>query len=75
VERALVGIWEEVLGRDGIGIHDNFFDRGGHSLLGARVLARVRTTIGPELPLRSVFEHPTVASLARAIEEAKAATV
>jgi FkbM family methyltransferase len=75
VERTLLGIWKEVLGLDRIGIHDNFFDRGGHSLLGAKMLVRVRTTIGSELPLKSVFEHPTVARLARAIEEYKPTTV
>ncbi len=73
LERALAGIWADVLGQPAIGIHDNFFDRGGHSLLGARVLARVRSALGPELPLRSVFEHPTIASLAAVIEQVQAA--
>ncbi|MGK5532497.1 amino acid adenylation domain-containing protein [Streptomyces sp. URMC 129] len=71
VERVLAAIWQDILGRDRIGVHDNFFDQGGHSLLGARLLARVRTALGPELPLKTVFEHPTVAELAGAVEAAR----
>jgi amino acid adenylation domain-containing protein len=69
VEEALVGIWGEVLVRDRIGVHDNFFDLGGHSLMAAQLLARVRDTFAVEVPLRELFDMPTVAGLARRLEE------
>ncbi len=70
VEEKLAGIWEEVLERERIGAGDSFFDLGGHSLLATRVISRVRTVFGVELPVRAVSEHPTVADLAREIEKA-----
>jgi acyl carrier protein len=68
-EEVLAEIWREVLGLDRIGIHDNFFELGGHSLLVTQVLARVREAFHVELPLRRLFEAPTVAELAAAVEE------
>jgi acyl carrier protein len=68
VEQALAGIWEEVLGVDRVGIHDNFFLLGGHSLLAAQVLARVRARLGVQMRLEHVFTRPTVARLAERIE-------
>jgi len=63
VEEVLAGIWTEVLKLDRVGIHDNFFDLGGHSLLVIRVVSRVRDAFQVDLPLRAVFENPTVAGL------------
>jgi amino acid adenylation domain-containing protein len=65
VEEALAAIWSEVLGRSAIGGRENFFDIGGHSLLAAQTLARVRETFGVEVPLKSMFDEPTIAALAR----------
>jgi acyl transferase domain-containing protein len=70
VEHQLCEIWQELLGIAPIGIHDNFMELGGHSLLGARMAARLRTSFGVELPLQAMFESPTVAELAVAIERA-----
>ncbi|HWK11078.1 MAG TPA: SDR family NAD(P)-dependent oxidoreductase, partial [Vicinamibacterales bacterium] len=69
-ERAIAAIWQDVLGGAMPGIHDNFFESGGHSLLAAQVLARVKHECGVELPLRALFEAPTVQALAQRIDEA-----
>src|SRR5205085_896322 len=68
IERALVQIWQEVLGIDQIGIYDNFFDLRGHSLLGTQVVSRVREILQIEMPLRYLFQSPTVAGLAEQIK-------
>ena len=67
VEEALVAIWALVLGRERVGIYDNFFDLGGHSLLITQVISRVREGLQVELPLRMLFEKPTIADFAEAI--------
>ncbi|MFP5265313.1 MAG: non-ribosomal peptide synthetase, partial [Blastocatellia bacterium] len=68
-EKALADIWAEMLAVDKVGIYENFFDMGGHSLLGTRLIARIRDEIHVELPLRVVFEAPTIAEQALAIME------
>ncbi len=69
-EEMLAGVWAEVLGLGRVGIHDNFFDAGGHSLLATQLMSRVRATFGIDMPLRLLFESPTVAELARHVESA-----
>jgi acyl-coenzyme A synthetase/AMP-(fatty) acid ligase len=63
-ECALVAVWREVLGSETIGVHDDFFNAGGTSLLATRVSARIRAELGRPMPLRRLFEHSTVARLA-----------
>jgi amino acid adenylation domain-containing protein len=68
LESQLVTLWETVLGTVPIGIHDDFFALGGHSLLGARMIAEVHDALGADLPLRALFEAPTIAQFAETIE-------
>jgi amino acid adenylation domain-containing protein len=70
IEEVLVKLWSKVLGCAQVGIHDTFFELGGHSLLATQLLARVRAMLGVELPVRAVFETPTVAAFARRVEQA-----
>ncbi|WP_437528303.1 amino acid adenylation domain-containing protein [Sorangium sp. So ce726] len=69
-EEAVAGIWAEVLDLKAVGVDETFFEIGGHSLLATRVISRVRAAFQVELPLRTLFDHPTVARLARAVDEA-----
>jgi acyl carrier protein len=64
IEELLAGIWCEVLGLKEVGIHDNFFELGGHSLLATQVISRLRKAFQVQIPLRSLFEYPTIAGLA-----------
>lgn len=68
LESALGEIWMQLLGRKHIEIHDRFFELGGHSLLATQLISRIRDRFGVELPLRSIFETPTIAELAEKIE-------
>ncbi len=70
IEEILAGIWERVLGLKRIGRDDNFFELGGYSLLATRIISRVRESFAVELPVRSIFEWPTLAELSERIEEA-----
>lgn len=72
VEQTLTEIWSEILGAGRIGVHDSFFDLGGHSLLATRVISRVQQTFQVDVPVRSMFEPPTIAALAERIESAMA---
>ena len=68
VEQKIVAILSELLGVEGVGVNDNFFFLGGHSLLGTQLIARVRDAFGVELSLRCVFDSPTAAELSEEIE-------
>jgi hypothetical protein len=66
-QELIAGIWAEVLQVKSVGIHDNFFDLGGHSLLATQALARMREALRAEIPLRRLYEKPTVAELAESL--------
>ncbi|HKV10754.1 MAG TPA: amino acid adenylation domain-containing protein, partial [Thermoanaerobaculia bacterium] len=70
VEEVLAGLWAGLLGRERIGVHADFFDLGGHSLLATRLIARVRGTFDVDLPLSALFQAPTLAGFAAAVEDA-----
>jgi amino acid adenylation domain-containing protein len=85
LEEILCGIWTEVLSwndvelpervqAEGVGLTDNFFALGGHSLLAMQVIARIRKSLGMQLPIRALFEQPTVSDIARVLREMGGAT-
>jgi hypothetical protein len=69
-ERAIAALWEEAFGIDRVGIRDNFFDLGGHSLLMLRVHAKLRDTLKTDISIVRMFQHPTIQSLARHLDGA-----
>jgi acyl carrier protein len=73
VEIELAKIWASLLKTEELSVHDDFFDLGGHSLLATQVVSRIRKTFEKEIPLRSIFDAPTVAKLAVVIESTPAA--
>ena len=70
VQEQVATILAELLHLPAVGVNENFFHLGGHSLLGAQLIARVSDTLGVELPLRTLFDHPTVEGLSVEIEGA-----
>jgi acyl carrier protein len=72
VEQTLAQIWSEILRVERVGIYDNFFDLGGHSLLATQIIARVRGAFQVDLPLRALFEKPTLGELATVLAGQKA---
>ena len=72
IEELLAGLWVEMLGVERVSVLDDFFALGGHSLLGMRVLARIGSAFGIDLPVRTLFEARTIAALAEQIEAARA---
>jgi hypothetical protein len=75
LERDLAGHWGQLLKRDQVGVHNDFFRMGGNSLQVMRVVAHVRKTYGVGVPPGYLFEHPTVAALAVRVREAAAGAV
>ncbi|MEH1828685.1 MAG: amino acid adenylation domain-containing protein [Nostoc sp.] len=69
VEELLAHIWAKVLGKEQVGVHDNFFELGGHSLLATQLTSRIRDTFQIDLPVRNLFETPTVEQLAKYISD------
>jgi aryl carrier-like protein len=67
-EQTVADVWREVLGREKVGVHDNFFEVGGSSLLLVRIHARLREVLGREVTMVQLFRNPTVQSLARFLE-------
>lgn len=72
IEQHLANLWAGVLGVERVGVHDNFFGLGGHSLLATQVISRIREEFGVAIPLQQIFETPTVAGLALALEARQA---
>ena len=68
LQSTLVEVWGAVLGRDQVGVHDNFFELGGHSLLAVAICSKVKNLLHLEIPLRWIFDHPTIESLSTQIE-------
>ena len=69
LEASLAEIWEDLLGVEPVGVLDDFFALGGHSLLATQVVIRIRRTHG-DIPLHIIFDSPTIAQLAEAVEDA-----
>jgi phthiocerol/phenolphthiocerol synthesis type-I polyketide synthase E len=72
VERVVVNVWQDILGIDQLGIQDNFFDLGGNSLIGLKVISRLKKELNIDIPITALFEGPTVSALAKVISKEKA---
>jgi len=68
LEARIAGVWRELLGVDGVGAEDNFFDLGGHSLLLVRLQAKLASDLGHDVPVVELFQYPTVRSLAARLQ-------
>jgi nonribosomal peptide synthetase DhbF len=69
VEKELARVWAEVLGVPGVGLNDNLFDLGGHSLLVTRIISRIRKAFDVEVPIHAFFETPTLGAIAGIVEQ------
>jgi acyl transferase domain-containing protein/acyl carrier protein len=69
LEQTIADLWQELFGVESVGVHDNFFDLGGNSLLGIQLMSRLRKTFLLELPMNNLYESPTVAGLAAAVAQ------
>ncbi|HYP40297.1 MAG TPA: amino acid adenylation domain-containing protein [Chloroflexia bacterium] len=69
LERSLAGVWKEVLSVEKVGVHDNFFDLGGHSLLMAQVRGRLQEVLARDVPMLDLFRYPTISSLAKYLSQ------
>ena len=69
-----MAVFRNIVGRADFGVFDSFFDLGGHSLMAARLMSQLRAAAGVDLPLRNLFERPTVAALAEAVDALSWAT-
>jgi phthiocerol/phenolphthiocerol synthesis type-I polyketide synthase E len=72
LEQVIVKVWQEVLGIDRLGIHDNFFDLGGNSLIGLKVISRLKNELDLDIPVMALFQGPTVSALAKVIGKGRA---
>jgi amino acid adenylation domain-containing protein len=68
-EQAIATIWQDLLGTEPIGIHDNFFELGGHSLLATQIVSQLRKVFQLDVPLRTLFETPTIAEIVQGIDQ------
>ncbi|MCF4136402.1 phosphopantetheine-binding protein [Streptomyces sp. Tue 6430] len=75
VERTVTVVWQELLGIERVGVHDNFFQLGGHSLLATQVASRLRKALRVDVPVRVVFDSPTPARLAQGIADLMMAAI
>jgi aryl carrier-like protein len=74
VEERIAEVWRSVLRVEQVGVHDNFFDLGGHSLLMVQAHAQLKSVLGQDLPLLKLLEHPTISALAKLARQEPAAT-
>jgi hypothetical protein len=73
-ERVVAELWSELLGIDGIGINDSFFECGGHSLLAVQMLSRIRDSFPAEIGIAMLFEAPTIAEFSRSVDMSRQST-